>query len=61
MTRSLSAALCSAAFAAGMLNAAQAVDNFPNRAVRMIIPFPVGGSTDILTRVVAQKTTEFFG
>jgi len=27
----------------------------------MIIPFPVGGSTDILTRVVAQKTTEFFG
>ena len=61
MTRSLSAALCSAAIAACLLNAAQAADIFPNRAVRMIIPFPVGGSTDILTRVVAQKTTEFFG
>ena len=29
--------------------------------MRLIIPFPVGGSTDILARVVAQKTTEFFG
>ncbi len=61
MTRSLSAALCSAVFAACLLNVAQAADNFPNRAVRLIIPFPVGGSTDILARVVAQKTTEFFG
>jgi tripartite-type tricarboxylate transporter receptor subunit TctC len=61
MTRSLSAALCSAVFAACLFNTAQAADNFPNRAVRLIIPFPVGGSTDILARVVAQKTTEFFG
>lgn len=61
MTRPSSAALCSAIFAACLFNAAQAADNFPDRAVRMIIPFPVGGSTDILTRVVAQKTTEFFG
>ncbi len=36
-------------------------DDFPARAVRMIVPFPVAGATDILARVVAQKTGELIG
>ncbi len=26
--------------------------NFPDRAVRIIVPFPAGGPTDILARVI---------
>ena len=36
-------------------------ESFPARAVRMIVPFPVAGATDILARVVAQKSGELLG
>lgn len=29
--------------------------NFPNRAIHLIVPFPPGGPNDIIARVVAQK------
>ena len=61
MSRIFNAAICFAALFTCALQFAQAADNFPNRAVRMIIPFPVGGATDILARVVAQKSGELFG
>ncbi len=35
--------------------------NFPNRPVRMIVPFPAGGPTDILARVVTQRLSEVWG
>jgi tripartite-type tricarboxylate transporter receptor subunit TctC len=42
---------------------AQAVDvsKYPARPVRLIIPFPPGGSNDILGRFIAQKLTERLG
>ena len=32
--------------------------DYPNKPVRMIVPFPPGGGTDILSRVIASKLTE---
>ena len=35
--------------------------SYPVRPVRMIVPFPPGGATDLLARVVAQKLGESLG
>lgn len=33
---------------------------FPDRVIRVIVPWPAGGTADILTRVVTQQLTEKF-
>ncbi len=35
--------------------------NYPERVVRIICPYPPGGSVDLMARVLAQKLTEVFG
>ena len=34
---------------------------YPDRAVRIIVPFPAGGPTDILARVIGQRLSEDWG
>ena len=34
---------------------------FPAKPVRIVVPFPAGGPTDIVTRAMAQKMTESLG
>jgi tripartite-type tricarboxylate transporter receptor subunit TctC len=34
---------------------------FPNRPIRIIVPFPAGGPTDILSRVIAQRMSHDWG
>src|SRR4030088_3786219 len=38
-----------------------AAQEFPSRPIRIVVPFPAGGPTDILSRIVAQKMSEDFG
>ena len=35
--------------------------DYPTRQVRVIVPYPAGGPTDVIGRLVAQKLTERFG
>jgi tripartite-type tricarboxylate transporter receptor subunit TctC len=35
--------------------------DYPNRPVRIIVPYPAGGSNDIAARIVAQKLSERLG
>jgi tripartite-type tricarboxylate transporter receptor subunit TctC len=40
---------------------AHAQGPYPNRPVRMIVPFPPGGPSDVITRLIAQKFSERLG
>ncbi|MDS1139433.1 tripartite tricarboxylate transporter substrate binding protein [Pusillimonas sp. SM2304] len=55
-------------FACGLMTAlmglpglANAADNYPQRVIKLIVPFPPGGGTDMFGRVVAEKLTNEFG
>jgi tripartite-type tricarboxylate transporter receptor subunit TctC len=49
------AVLC-AAFATGA-----SAQGFPTKPIRIVVPFPAGGTTDVLARAAAQKLTETLG
>ncbi len=44
-----------------LISGATAAQAYPARQVRMILPFPPGGPTDILGRAIAQKISEQVG
>ncbi len=44
--------------AIGLIATAAQAQSYPEKTIRMVIPFPPGGGTDILGRLVAQKLTE---
>ena len=43
------------------LSAIASAQGYPNRTVRMIVPFPPGGAGDLVMRPLAQKLTESMG
>ncbi len=40
---------------------AQAVENYPNKPIRLVVGFPPGGAADILGRISAQQLTAALG
>jgi tripartite-type tricarboxylate transporter receptor subunit TctC len=40
---------------------AQNATNWPDRAVRLIVPYPAGGSTDVLFRIIAERLKDKLG
>jgi tripartite-type tricarboxylate transporter receptor subunit TctC len=59
MFRLLLAAAAALLFLAAAPAAAQAP--YPSKPLRFIVPFPPGGATDIITRVIGQKLSEQVG
>ena len=47
--------------AAPAISPAHAQGNYPQRPIKFIVPFPAGGGTDSLTRLVSTKLTETYG
>jgi tripartite-type tricarboxylate transporter receptor subunit TctC len=47
-----------AACAAVLFSGAALAQDYPSRPVKIIVPFPAGGSNDIIARIIAQKLTE---
>lgn len=42
-------------------NVATAADSYPRKAIRLIVPWPAGGGTDIVTRIIVQTMSENIG
>ena len=58
------AAMCAAwpaTAAAQAASKAGAEAQFPTRPIRIVVPFPAGGTTDVVARIVAQRMTESAG
>src|SRR3954469_22800447 len=48
-------------FACCFLITSAYAQNYPAKPVRLIVPWPAGGTTDILGRVIGQKLNEAWG
>jgi len=47
--------------AMGSAAAQERADAFPSRAIKIVVPFPAGGPSDVLARMVGQKMSEDWG
>jgi tripartite-type tricarboxylate transporter receptor subunit TctC len=45
----------------GCATAAQAQDNYPNRPIRLVVPYPPGGTADAMARALGQELTAAWG
>ena len=61
-SRHAAALACVLVVVAALLPAGQAhAQAYPTKAVKMVVPFPPGGSLDIAGRLIAQKLTDAWG
>ena len=59
MTRAIAATLAGVFLAlAHSIASAESAAAYPSRLVRIVVPFPPGGATDLMTRNMAQKLSE---
>jgi tripartite-type tricarboxylate transporter receptor subunit TctC len=59
-TRLIALALLSA-LATSPTTAQERADAFPTRAIKIVVPFPAGGPSDVLARMIGQKMSEDWG
>lgn len=59
--RSIALGLLSVLLVASATQAQNGVGNFPNRPLKIVVPFPAGGPSDVLARMIGQKMSQDFG
>lgn len=52
---------CLGVLGAGQAIAQDAAASYPKKPIRIIVPFPAGGTSDVLARMVGQKLNEAWG
>jgi tripartite-type tricarboxylate transporter receptor subunit TctC len=62
MTQSVTRRLALGLFAgAALFASAASAQDFPNRVIRMVVPYPAGGPTDVIARIVAEEMGQTLG
>jgi tripartite-type tricarboxylate transporter receptor subunit TctC len=56
--RTAAIAAAAAVLGAGGATAQSPADKYPEKPIKIIVPFAPGGSTDILARMIGQKLTD---
>lgn len=63
ITQWIGAALCAAIVStpAFAQNSNLAIKNYPDKPIRLVIPYPPGGATDVIGRIMAQELSKTIG
>ena len=61
MTRRWIALAMVSALVMGTAAAQERPDAFPTRSIKIVVPFPAGGPSDVLARMIGQKMSEDWG
>ncbi|MEO6016022.1 MAG: tripartite tricarboxylate transporter substrate binding protein, partial [Polaromonas sp.] len=51
-------AVCAAAAASLLVLPAWGQADYPSRAIKLIVPFPAGGTSDVMGRMIAEELTK---
>jgi tripartite-type tricarboxylate transporter receptor subunit TctC len=47
--------------ATGSVAAQERAETFPSRSIKIVVPFPAGGPSDVLARMIGQRMSEDWG
>src|SRR6266511_6299498 len=61
MTRCWIALAILGAVVTGTAAAQERPEAFPSRSIKIVVPFPAGGPSDVLARMIGQKMSEDWG